>query len=84
MPAESESNPGNDVPREAQPARRVSLRDLTDRTGNHPEPPAPEPETSAETETPKPKLAYILRRGSEGAATQSYNRMTDVLNKRGK
>ena len=50
----------------------------------HPEPPAPEPETSAETETPKPKLAYILRRGSEGAATQSYNRMTDVLNKRGK
>ena len=37
--------------------------------------PAPE-------EAAKPKLAYILHRGSESAANQSYRRMSDFLHKR--
>ncbi|MEA4999378.1 MAG: hypothetical protein VB087_08340 [Candidatus Limiplasma sp.] len=45
----------------------------------------PEPPTSAEAPEPaKPKLAYILHRGSEGAAQKSYNRMSDLLNRRKK
>lgn len=38
---------------------------------------------AAPEEPPKPKLAYILRRGSEGAVTESYTRMTEMLKKRG-
>lgn len=77
--------------------RRVSLRELTDRMNETDAFPTVDPEAttavraSAEpekaedvAEKDKPKLAYILRRGSEGAATQSYNRMSDMLNKRRK
>ena len=49
-----------------------------------PSPDEPIPGDAAAAEEPaKPKLAYILRRGSEGAATKSYSRMTDMLKKRG-
>lgn len=75
--------------------RRVSLRELTDRINetasfpkvapeeSQPEQATAQPEKAEDAaEKSKPKLAYILRRGSEGAATQSYNRMSDMLNKR--
>jgi hypothetical protein len=69
----------------------VSLRELSRRVAPEPEP-QPEPEAkpadSAEPakpeEPPKPKLAYILRRGSEAAASQSYSRMSEMLKKKGK
>ena len=76
--------------------KRVSLRELSGRIGadkqqggtEGQEPRTPPegsgeipPEEPSPEEPPKPKLAYILRRGSEGAATKSYNRMTEMLNK---
>ncbi len=77
----------------AKPARigRVSLRELSRRAAPEPEPkpeaeakPAGEAEPAKPEEPPKPKLAYILRRGSEGAASQSYSRMSEMLKKKGK
>lgn len=77
----------------AKPARvgRVSLRELSRRAAPEPEPkpeaeekPADEAEPAKPEEPPKPKLAYILRRGSEAAASQSYNRMSEMLKKKGK
>ena len=59
---------------------RVSLKELTERGAAGAEPDAgaePAPE-----EAPKPKLAYILHRGSESVANQSYKRMADLLHKR--
>ena len=68
-------------------AGRVSLRELSQRITPVPEPPpaAQPPETPVKAEeTPQPKLAYILRRSSEATASQSYNRMSDMLQKKGK
>ena len=59
---------------------RVSLKELTERDAA-----GTEPATDAEPvpeEAPKPKLAYILHRGSESVANQSYRRMADFLHKR--
>lgn len=81
----------------AKPARvgRVSLRELSRRLA--PEaPPAGNAQTAPDADSTdgtapaapddatKPKLAYILRRGSEGAASQSYSRMSEMLKKKEK
>ncbi len=93
-PAAAPASDGGDAPPPpAKPTRvgRVSLRELSRRIAPEPETPpesAPEPpaapETPAPEEKPTPKLAYIARRGSEGAATQSYSRMSEMLKKKEK
>ena len=86
-PAAPETPADPALPHKPVRTGRVSLRELSQRITPEPEPPpaAQPPETPAKAEeTPQPKLAYILRRGSEAAASQSYTRMSDLLKKKGK
>ena len=61
--------------------KRFSLRELTDRLAAEVAP-APQDVPASPEEPPKPKLAFILHRGSESTAQQSYRRMSELLEKR--